>query len=213
VTTNYVDADYGVFNDAPTFITLAENARRPHDVQIELPPGWTAAMTGLDGAPGGRPNQFRAADYETLVDSPIVAGKLGIRTFDVAGKKHFVVSAGEPGSIVGWDGPATRDLQTFVEESHRFWGFLPYGNTCSCCCFGPVAVGSNIATRISRRCWRGLDRVPMASPPRRCSWPASGSRRTSTPSVQREAAPPGRARSLQLPRRRQPRAACGSLKA
>ena len=26
VTTNYVDADYGVFNGAPTFITLAENA-------------------------------------------------------------------------------------------------------------------------------------------------------------------------------------------
>src|SRR5262249_38323927 len=63
VTTNYVDADYAVFNGAPTFITLAEKARRPHDVQIELPPGWTAAMTGLDAAPGGRPNQFRAADY------------------------------------------------------------------------------------------------------------------------------------------------------
>ena len=32
----HVDADYGVFNGAPTFITLAENARRPHDVRIEL---------------------------------------------------------------------------------------------------------------------------------------------------------------------------------
>ena len=81
-------------------------------------------MTGLDDAPGGRPNQFRATDYETLVDSPIVAGKLGIRTFDVAGKKHFVVSAGDTD---GWDGDrAARDLRTFVEENHRFWGFLPY---------------------------------------------------------------------------------------
>jgi hypothetical protein len=42
VTTNYVDADYGVFNGAPTFITIAENAQRPHDVSIELPVGWTA---------------------------------------------------------------------------------------------------------------------------------------------------------------------------
>jgi predicted metalloprotease with PDZ domain len=124
VTTNYVDADYGVFNGAPTFITLAENARRPHHVQIELPPGWTAAMTGLDDAPGGQPNQFRAPDYETLVDSPILAGKLGVRRFEVAGKMHFVVSAGD---TAGWDGDrAARDLQTFVEESHRFWGFLPY---------------------------------------------------------------------------------------
>jgi predicted metalloprotease with PDZ domain len=124
VTTNYVDDDYGVFNGAPTFITLAEDARRPHDVRIELPSGWSSAMTGLDDAPGGRPNAFRASDYEMLVDSPILAGKLGIRTFDVAGKKHFVVSAGDSG---GWDGDrATRDLQTFVEENHRFWGFLPY---------------------------------------------------------------------------------------
>ncbi len=81
-------------------------------------------MTGLDDAPGGRPNQFRAADYETLVDSPILAGDLGVHEFDVAGKQHYVVSVGD---TEGWDGDAaTRDLPTFVEESQRFWGFLPY---------------------------------------------------------------------------------------
>jgi predicted metalloprotease with PDZ domain len=152
VTTNYVDADYGVFNGAPTFITLAENARRPHDVQIELPPGWTAAMTGLDDAPGG-PNRFRATDYEMLVDSPIVAGKLGIRTFEVAGKKHFVVSAGDS---EGWDGDrATRDLQTFVEESHRFWGFLPYEKYVFLLLFRPGGGGlehrnSNLSTVLAK---------------------------------------------------------------
>src|SRR5437867_3476581 len=73
VTTNYVGEDYGVLNGAPTFITLVEKARRPHEVRIELPPAWTRAMTGLDDAPDGKPNHFRAADYETLVDSPIMA--------------------------------------------------------------------------------------------------------------------------------------------
>jgi predicted metalloprotease with PDZ domain len=173
VTTNYVDADYGVFNGAPTFITLAENARRPHDVQIELPPGWTAAMTGLDGAPGGRPNQFHATDYETLVDSPIVAGKLGIRSFEVAGKQHFVVSAGDTD---GWDGDrATSDLQTFVEESHRFWGFLPYEKYVFLLLFRPGGGGlehrnSNLSTVVVRPRPRA-DGGPAAPHAR---WPSLG---------------------------------------
>jgi predicted metalloprotease with PDZ domain len=173
VTTNYVDADYGVFNGAPTFITLAENARRPHDVRIELPPGWTAAMTGLDDAPGGRPNQFRATDYEMLVDSPIVAGKLGIRTFDVAGKKHFVVSAG---NSEGWDGDlATRDLQTFVEENFRFWGFLPYEKYVFLLLFRPGGGGlehrnSNLSTVLARP----RPRPDGAPVPQDGRWPSLG---------------------------------------
>jgi predicted metalloprotease with PDZ domain len=125
VTTNNVDVGYGVLNGAPTFITLVEQDRRPHEVRLELPPGWKRAMTGLADAPDRRPNHFRAEDYETLVDSPILAGDLGVRAFDVAGKQHYVVSAGD---VSGWDAEAaTRDLATYVEEVYRFWGFLPYG--------------------------------------------------------------------------------------
>ena len=124
VTTNYVGADYAVLNGAPTFLTLVEpQARRPHEVQFSLPATWTA-MSGMSGAPGGPANAFRADSYETLVDSPILAGPLGVRTFDVGGKPHHVVSVGDTSA---WDADgATADLQTFVEETHRFWGFLPY---------------------------------------------------------------------------------------
>jgi predicted metalloprotease with PDZ domain len=173
VTTNYVDEDYGVFNGAPTFITLAEDARRPHDVQIELPPGWTSAMSGLDGAPGGSPNRFRAADYETLVDSPIVAGKLGIRTFDVAGKPHVVVSAGDTD---GWDGDrATRDLHAFVEENHRFWGFLPYERYVFLLLFRPGGGGlehrnSNLSTVVARP----RPRADGTAAPPNPRWPSLG---------------------------------------
>ena len=173
VTANYVDADYGVFNGAPTFITLAENARRPHDVTIDLPAGWTSAMTGLDAAPGGRPNQFRAADYETLVDSPIVAGKLGVGTFDVAGKRHFVVSAGD---TEGWDRDrATRDLQTFVEENHRFWGVLPYEKYVFLLLFRPGGGGlehrnSNLSTVVAKP----RPRPDGAPAPPQARWPSLG---------------------------------------
>jgi predicted metalloprotease with PDZ domain len=124
VTTNEVRKDYGVFNGAATFMTLVENARRPYEVQIELPGGWTRVMSGLDELPGGKHPRFRAVDYETLVDSPILAGELGVREFVVAERKHYVVSAGD---TAGWDGEATtKALATYVAATHRFWGFLPY---------------------------------------------------------------------------------------
>lgn len=124
VTTNWVGADYAVLNGAPTFMTIAEHVRRPHEVRLELPAGWTHAMTGLENAPGGRANHFRAADYEMLVDSPILAGKLAVREFEVAGKPHVVAAAGD---YAAWDGDAaTRDLAAMVAETRRFWGFLPY---------------------------------------------------------------------------------------
>jgi predicted metalloprotease with PDZ domain len=124
VTTNYVGADMGVLNGAPTFVTLVENRPRPHEIHLVLPAAWKRAMTGMDEAPGRQPDHFRAADYETLVDSPILAGDLVVREFLVAGKKHYVVGAGD---VTGWDADAAaRDLSRFVDECYRFWGFLPY---------------------------------------------------------------------------------------
>ncbi|HKQ78086.1 MAG TPA: M61 family peptidase [Blastocatellia bacterium] len=124
VTTNWVGDDLLVLNGAATFITLAEGIRRPHDVKLELPAKWKRAMTALDAAPGGSPNQFRAADYDTLVDSPIVAGALAVREFDVDGSQHYVVVAGEMGQ---WDGEReAQDLEKIVRETRRFWGGLPF---------------------------------------------------------------------------------------
>ena len=154
VTTNYVGADYAVLNGAPTFITLADNVRRPHDVFIETPAAWAHVMTGLDEMRDRRLRHFRAADYEELVDSPIVAGNLGVLRFDVDGKPHFLVSAGDTS---GWDGEsATKDLQRFVEENRRFWGFLPYRKYLFLMLFRPGGGGlehrnSNLSTVVAAR--------------------------------------------------------------
>lgn len=127
VTTNWVGDDLGVMNGAATFITLVEQARRPHEVRLELPPQWKRAMTALDAAPAisnGQPNHFRADDFDTLVDSPIVAGDLAVREFDVEGSRHYVVDAGAVGQ---WDSQrAAQDLEKIVRATHRFWGFLPF---------------------------------------------------------------------------------------
>jgi predicted metalloprotease with PDZ domain len=125
VTTNWVDQDLGVINGAATFMTLAERARRPHIVKLELPTQWKRSMTALDAVPGRDVlNHYVAEDFDTLVDSPIVAGNLVVREFDVAGSRHYVVDAGAVGQ---WDGERTaKELEKIVRETHRFWGFLPF---------------------------------------------------------------------------------------
>ena len=95
VTSNWVDADLGVINGGAAFVTLAENARRPHDVRIEMPATWKQSVSGLEPAPGGQPNHYRAADFDTLADSPIVAGDLTITEFVVDGSTHVVADAGQ----------------------------------------------------------------------------------------------------------------------
>ena len=124
VTTNWVGNDLAVLNGPATFITLAEKARRRHDVRLELPAVWQRSMTSLDAAPDGMPNHYRAPDYDTLADSPIVAGNLIVNEFEMLGSKHFVVDAGEVGQ---WDSKrAAEDLTKIVRETRRFWGFLPF---------------------------------------------------------------------------------------
>jgi predicted metalloprotease with PDZ domain len=124
VTSDYVGESFAVFNGAPTFITLAEQSKRPHEIRFVLPPEWKQTMTALEPASDRAPNHYRASDYETLVDSPVVAGNPSVHEFEVGGSKHLLVDIGETGS---WDGAqAANELQKLVEETRRLWGFLPF---------------------------------------------------------------------------------------
>ncbi len=124
VTTNYVGEALGVFNGAATFITLVEHAPRPHEVRFELPSAWKRTMTALGPAADHLPDHYRASDYDTLVDSPIVAGNPSVHEFEVDGSKHLLVDVGELGA---WDGKQAADeLEKLVQENRRLWGFLPF---------------------------------------------------------------------------------------
>jgi predicted metalloprotease with PDZ domain len=120
VRTNWVEARYALLNGAATFLTLVGGQARPHHVSLVLPQGWTRAMSGLPEA-GGR---FTAADFDTLVDSPIVAGALKVYEFTQSGKPHFLVNVNEGGN---WDGArAIGDGPKIVAEHEKMWGSLPY---------------------------------------------------------------------------------------
>ena len=124
VTTDWVGDSLIVLNGAPTFMTISNDVHRPVIVHLELPRGWRSA-TSLDTVRDAPSDSYRAADYDDVVDSPIIAGdNLRIDRFVVGGSRHAVVDAG---SIDGWDSArAARDIARFVAEDRRFWGTLPY---------------------------------------------------------------------------------------
>ncbi len=147
VTMNWVSPDLIVLNGAAAFPTFAEPERRrvPHEVRLELPPGCKRSATAMPAAPDGRPDRYRAADYDTLVDSPIVAGNLSIHEFEVEGSRHLLVDAGEVGN---WDGQrASGNLERMVRENRRFWGFLPFRRYVFLNVFGRAPAGSSTGTR------------------------------------------------------------------
>lgn len=124
VRTNWVEDGFALLNGAPTFLTLVEEAARPHEVQLVLPQGWQTSITALPPVPGGAAHHYRAADFDTLVDSPILAGNPAVYTFEVDGRPHYLVNEGEGGF---WDGEAAaRDVEKIVRAHRQMWGFLPY---------------------------------------------------------------------------------------
>jgi predicted metalloprotease with PDZ domain len=123
VRTNWVESDFALLNGAPTFITLADLSPRPHEVILNPASGWKRSITALP-AMDGSDHRYRAPDYDTLVDSPIVIGNPAVYDFEVDGKKHSLVNVGEAGVFDG--ARAAKDLETIVREGRRLWGFLPY---------------------------------------------------------------------------------------
>jgi predicted metalloprotease with PDZ domain len=125
VRTNFIEAEFALINGAPTFLTLAaEKTSRPHEVVLHLPSAWKSTMTGLPSGSSTTPHHYLAPDFDTLVDSPIVAGNPAIHEFTVQGKPHYLVNVGEGGV---WDGPRSADDTRRIVEAHAaFWGGLPY---------------------------------------------------------------------------------------
>jgi len=124
VRSNWVEDGFAMLNGAPTFITLADLRPRAHDVHVELPQAWHRVMTAMPDAQGASGVDFRAPDYDTLVDSPMVLGNPAVYEFTVDGKKHYLVNTGEGGV---WDGASiARDLEKIVQQARKLWGSLPY---------------------------------------------------------------------------------------
>ena len=123
VRTNWIDASFGLINGAPTFMTLPDSMSRPHEVVLNLARGWQRSLTGLPEMPGGE-HRYRAPDFDTLVDSPILVGNPDVHEFIVDGKQHYLVNQGGGGVFDGTQ--AAKDLELIVQQNRKMWGQLPY---------------------------------------------------------------------------------------
>jgi predicted metalloprotease with PDZ domain len=123
VRNNWVESAFAMINGAPTFITLVERAARPHEVRVELPAAWKRVETALMPIAGST-NAFRAEDFDTLVDSPIIIGNPLTREFTVDSKKHVVLFEGDT-ALVDAD-RAVADVRRIVEAGRSVMGSLPY---------------------------------------------------------------------------------------
>ena len=121
VRTNWVEDSFALLNGAPTFMTLADAPPMSYEVWLDLPAAWATSVTGMTEIGLHR---YFAPDYDTLVDSPILAGNPAVYRFEVDGIPHSLVNLGEEGA---WDGPrSAADAETIVRAYRRMWGSLPY---------------------------------------------------------------------------------------
>ena len=123
VRNNWVESAFAMINGAPTFLTLVERAARPHEVRIELAPGWKSVQTALPPIAGAA-HAFRADDFDTIIDSPIIIGNPVTRDFIVDGKKHVVLFEGDTAFIDA--DRAVADVQKIVQAGRSVMGSLPY---------------------------------------------------------------------------------------
>ena len=133
VRTNFVAEDIAVLNGAPTFMAIVDASSdgditisRSHvfDVTLELPGSWKHSVTALDPHPGGAAHRYVAADFDTLIDSPIVLGNPALHDFDIEGVPHQLANFGEGTS---WDGErSARDLAILARAQIDFWQEIPY---------------------------------------------------------------------------------------
>ncbi len=108
---------------APTFITVTDRAARAHEVKVELPAAWKGVQTPLMPV-AGAVNTFRAEDFDTPIDSPIILGNPVVREFTVDGKKHALVLEGDT-SLFDAD-RAAADSKKIVEAGRNVMGPLLY---------------------------------------------------------------------------------------
>ncbi|MCA9540683.1 MAG: M61 family metallopeptidase [Myxococcales bacterium] len=125
VRTNWIERDFALLNGAATFMTFTGDAmRRPHEVTLEPAAGWRAVYTALPAHPDGAQAHYRAPDFDTLVDAPILAGAPDVQPFEVSGKVHQLITEG--GGDVWDNAKAAADVARIVEAARAFWGDLPY---------------------------------------------------------------------------------------
>ena len=122
VSANWVESSFALLNGAGLFLFSEQSRDLAQLVDLALPGNWPHVHTSMDN--GAEPGRFRAANYDELVDSPILAGSTVAHDFKVRGQPYSLVfSAGSR----YWDvEQAARDVREIIRTQQEFWGVNPF---------------------------------------------------------------------------------------
>jgi predicted metalloprotease with PDZ domain len=119
--TRGLNDEHGFLDPVAVFMYLREYKDIPLTLAIN-PHGRWHITTGLEQMEG-RPFTYEAPNFEYFADCPIEIGNHKDFEFDVAGKKHVWMMAGDGNydidKLIG-------DTKKIIEENLKFWGRLPY---------------------------------------------------------------------------------------
>lgn len=121
VRTNFIDDSHAFLSPAATFMYVDGMLDHPVDVTVVPHASWSKISTGLE-AVAGKPNTFRAADFDILFDSPIEVGNQDVFTFEAAGVHHEIAMVGGG----NYDKERLKaDCAAIVEEATAIFGVNP----------------------------------------------------------------------------------------
>lgn len=134
VRTNHVDLTHAQLVGAATFPRLVGQEGRPWQVRFEgWPAGWRVAAPLPRGA-----GAFRAADYDTLVDTPFEVGTFDLQRFEVAGTSFELALTGPHAVDTARLVDGTRRI---VEVCGDLFGGFPFPRYLFLLTFSPGARG------------------------------------------------------------------------
>jgi predicted metalloprotease with PDZ domain len=124
VRTNWIESEFAFLTGAATFITREDMLDRPHVVRFDATPQWPAIATSLAASDPRDPWTRTAKNFDELIDSPMVLGKIDVQSETIGSVPHHLASVGTDGF---WDTrKAMQDVAKIVETEQKFWGEVPY---------------------------------------------------------------------------------------
>ena len=96
----HLDATHGYFNGTSVFLRVRGHDQEPVHVTLQPPPAdmaldWRVATTlPRDGAPPYGFGDYRAADYDELIDHPVEMGRFTLLEFEAGGVPHAMAITG-----------------------------------------------------------------------------------------------------------------------
>lgn len=121
VRTNHLDATHGFFNPAALCFYIPGFKDCPIEIAIEPPANWivTTPLPLVEN----QLNTYRAADFDTLVDSPFEIGQHQVYGFQVNDKSHEFAIWGQGNADVD---RLISDTRKIIQVESDLFGGLPY---------------------------------------------------------------------------------------